>query len=79
MTNFWRIETPFSYSWAVVAGNTSYLGLPRVFGENFAAQLRGTFEGLIGTEELGLATANLVKVNVVEEHQGSTGDGEPVS
>jgi len=62
---FQRVKTPFSYSAAVVAQDTAYLGLHRGSGESFAEQLRGTFEGLTGTlAEIGLTTASLVKVTV---------------
>jgi 2-iminobutanoate/2-iminopropanoate deaminase len=62
---FQRVKTPFSYSAAVVAGDTAYLGLHRGSGESFAEQLRSTFDGVTGTlAEIGLTTANLVKVNV---------------
>ena len=65
MPTFQRVKTPFSYSTAVVAQDTAYLGLHRGSGESFAEQLRGTFDGLTGTlDEIGLTTANLVKVTV---------------
>ena len=49
----------------MVAGDTTYLGLHAGPGEDFAAQLRGTFDGLAKTlKEVGLTTANLVKVTV---------------
>jgi 2-iminobutanoate/2-iminopropanoate deaminase len=62
---FQRVKTPFSYSAAVVAGDTAYLGLHRGSGESFAEQLRGTFDGLTGTlDEIGLTIAHLVMVTV---------------
>ena len=65
MPTFQRVKTPFSYSTAVVAGDTAYLGLHRGSGASFAEQLRGTFERLADTlDEIGLATADLVKVTV---------------
>ena len=65
MPPFQRVKTPFTYSAAVVAQDTAYLGLHRGSGESFAEQLRGTFDGLTGTlGEVGLTTANLVKVTV---------------
>lgn len=65
MTPIHKIPTPYSYSSAVVAGDTVYLGLHRGFGETFAAQLEGIFASL--TKELaalGLTLDALVKVNV---------------
>ena len=65
MPTFQRVKTPFSYSAAVVAGDTAYLGLHRGAGESFAEQLRTTFDGMSGTlAEIGLTTSNLVKVTV---------------
>jgi 2-iminobutanoate/2-iminopropanoate deaminase len=65
MADVQRVRTPFSYSAAVVAGDTVYLGLHRGFGETFADQLRSTFDALAATlDGLGLATASLVKVTV---------------
>ena len=65
MPTFQRITTPFSYSTAVVAGSTAYLGLHRGSGRSFAEQLRDTFVGLTRTlDSIGLTTANLVKVTV---------------
>jgi 2-iminobutanoate/2-iminopropanoate deaminase len=62
---FQRVKTPFSYSTAVVAQDTAYLGLHRGSGGTFAEQLRRTFDGLTGTlDEIGMTTANLVKVTV---------------
>ena len=60
-----RIPTPHSYSSAVVAGDTVYLGLHRGFGASFAEQHENVFEHLRNTlAELGLTLANLVQVNV---------------
>jgi 2-iminobutanoate/2-iminopropanoate deaminase len=60
-----RIATPYSYSSAVAAGDTVFLGLHRGFGESFAEQHENVFGYLQGTlAELGLTLANLVKVNV---------------
>ncbi|WP_343048211.1 RidA family protein [Cellulomonas humilata] len=60
-----RITTPFSYSAAVVAGDTAYLGLHRGFGMSFTEQLHDTFVGLASTlDAIGLTTADLVKVTV---------------
>ena len=65
MADVQRVPTPFSYSAAVVAGDTVYLGLHRGFGETLADQLRSTFDGLAATlGGLGLTTASLVKVSV---------------
>ena len=65
MPTFQRIATPFSYSAAVVAGNTAYLGLHRGSGGSFAEQLRDTFVGVTRTlADVGLTSANLVKVTV---------------
>lgn len=60
-----RINTPYSYASAVVAGNYVFLGLHRGFGENFSEQLESIFEYLKRTlGELGFTLENLVKVNV---------------
>jgi 2-iminobutanoate/2-iminopropanoate deaminase len=60
-----RIPTRFSYSSAVVAGDTVFLGLHRGFGATFAEQHENAFEHLQKTlANLGLTLANLVKVNV---------------
>lgn len=65
MPTFQRVATSFSYSSAVFAGDTAYLGLHRGFGDSFASQLRGAFDGVTGTlAKLGLTPANLVKVTV---------------
>lgn len=65
MSGITRISTPFSYSRAVIAGNTVYLGLHRGFGDDFRAQLDDIFQALARTlGEVGLSLANLVKVNV---------------
>ena len=65
MPGILRIPTPNSYSSAVQAGETVYLGLHRGFGDRFADQLRGTFEGLKETlSRLDLTLENLVKVTV---------------
>lgn len=65
MPTFQRVKTPFSYSAAVVAEDTAYLGLHRGSGGSLAEQLRWTFDGFTGTlDEIGLTTANLVKVTV---------------
>jgi len=60
-----RIPTPYSYSAAVAAGDTVYLGLHRGFGETFAEQLRGALEGCRATlAGLDVPLSNLVKVSV---------------
>lgn len=60
-----RIPTLYSYSSAVVAGDCVFLGLHRGFGDSFASQFESVFEHLERTlGELGLALADLVKVNV---------------
>lgn len=65
MPTFERVATPFSYSSAVLAGDTAYLGLHRGFGESIAIQLRDAFDGVIDTlAQLGLTAAQLVKVTV---------------
>jgi 2-iminobutanoate/2-iminopropanoate deaminase len=69
MSSSHRIPTPYSYSAAVLAGDTVYLGLHRGFGETFAAQLRGALEGVRGTLGLlDLGLADLVKVTVWLKH-----------
>jgi 2-iminobutanoate/2-iminopropanoate deaminase len=69
MTELKRVSTPYSYSLAVVAGNTVYLGLHRGDGENFHAQFENTMAYLKSTlAELGLSLDNLVKVNVWLKH-----------
>ena len=65
MPDVQRVETAFSYSAAVVAGDTVYLGLHRGFGDTFADQLRDIFDAMAATlGGLGLTTASLVKVTV---------------
>jgi 2-iminobutanoate/2-iminopropanoate deaminase len=65
MSSITRITTPYSYSRAVIAGDTIYLGLHRGFGDDFAAQLEDVFKSLARTlAEVGLSLTNLVKVNV---------------
>jgi 2-iminobutanoate/2-iminopropanoate deaminase len=65
MSSISRIPTPYSYSRAVIAGDTVYLGLHRGFGDDFPAQFEGCFRALERTlGEVGLSLANLVKVNV---------------
>lgn len=65
MSSITRISTPYSYSRAVIAGDTVYLGLHRGYGDDFPAQLEDCFEALERTMgEAGLSLANLVKVNV---------------
>jgi 2-iminobutanoate/2-iminopropanoate deaminase len=65
MTTVHRISSPYSYSTAVAAGDTVYLGLHRGFGAGFADQLRGTFAGISATlGQLGLELSHLVKVTV---------------
>ncbi len=65
MPDVQRVSTPFSYSSAVVAGDTAYLSLHRGFGETFADQLRGAFDALAGTlGQVGMTAASLVKVTV---------------
>jgi 2-iminobutanoate/2-iminopropanoate deaminase len=65
MSTIKRIPTPYSYSSAVAAGDTVYLGLHRGFGATFAEQHENVFEHLRDTlAELGLTLASLVKVNV---------------
>lgn len=60
-----RIPTPYSYSSAVVAGDTVFLGLHRGFGDSFTAQLESVFDALARTlAGLDLALEHLVKVNV---------------
>jgi 2-iminobutanoate/2-iminopropanoate deaminase len=69
MPSIQRISTPYSYSTAVVAGDTVYLGLHRGFGATFADQLRSTFAGLKETlGQLGLGLAHVVKVTVWLKH-----------
>lgn len=65
MAGIKRITTPHSYSAAVVAGDTVYLGLHRGFGEQFSDQLAGALDGVKHTlAELDLPLENLVKVQV---------------
>jgi len=60
-----RIATPWSYSLAVEAGNTVYLGLHRGRGNDLATQLDKTFAFIDETlRKLGLTRADLVKVSV---------------
>lgn len=65
MSKIKRIPTPFSYSAAVVAGNTVYLGLHRGFANDFTGQCKNTIESIGKTlAQLGLGLDSLVKVNV---------------
>jgi 2-iminobutanoate/2-iminopropanoate deaminase len=65
MTTPKRITTPFSYSSAVVVGDTVYLGLHRGFGEQFSDQLRDALDTMSqNLAKLDLTLINLVKVNV---------------
>jgi 2-iminobutanoate/2-iminopropanoate deaminase len=65
MSSVSRIPTPYSYSRAVIAGDTVYLGLHRGFGDDFPAQLEDCFKALGRTlGEVGLSLADLIKVNV---------------
>lgn len=65
MATIRRIPTPYSYSAAVVAGDSVFLGLHRGFGDSFARQFEDVFTRLEATlVELGLTLADLVKVNV---------------
>lgn len=64
-----RVSTPYTYSSAVVAGDTVYLGLHRGFGDTFSEQLADVLDSLRDTlGELGLALEDLVKVNVWLKH-----------
>ncbi len=65
MTESARITTPWSYSLAVEAGDTVYLGLHRGRGDDFTTQLDNTFTFIDKTlTAVGLSRADLVKVNV---------------
>jgi 2-iminobutanoate/2-iminopropanoate deaminase len=65
MSAITRIPTPHTYSSAVAAGDTVYLGLHRGFGDTFAEQLDDTFASLRKTlAEFDLTLAHLVKVYV---------------
>jgi 2-iminobutanoate/2-iminopropanoate deaminase len=65
MSSIKRIPTPYSYSAAVLAGDTVYLGLHRGFGNSFNEQLDGAFEGIKGTLlHFGLTLENMVRVTV---------------
>lgn len=64
-----RITTPYSYSAAVEAGDTVYLGLHRGSGETFREQIESVFGNLEKTlSSLGLRLDQLVKVNVWLKH-----------
>jgi len=65
MTERKRIPTEWSYSLAVEAGGTVYLGLHRGRGDDFTTQLDNTFRFIDETlAAVGLSRADLVKVNV---------------
>ena len=69
MTSIKRITTPFSYSSAVAAGDTIYLGLHRGSGDDFTTQFADTFRSIQQTlSEFDLTLAHLVKVNVWLKH-----------
>ncbi len=64
-----RISTPFSYSSAVVAGDSVYLGLHRGFGDRFTDQIHDTFVHLKKTLlQVDVPLENIVKVNVYLKH-----------
>lgn len=64
-----RISTPFSYSSAVVAGDSVYLGLHRGFGDSFTDQIHDTFVHLKKTLiQVDVPLENIVKVNVYLKH-----------
>ena len=59
------VPTPFSYSAAVMSGDTAYVGLHRGFGDTFASQLDGAVSGVTSTlEQLGLSLADMLNVTV---------------
>ena len=65
MSPITRIPTPYSYSAAVRAGDSVFLGLHRGFGDTFPAQCESSLEGIRATlAQLDLPLENLVKVNV---------------
>ena len=65
MSPITRIPTPYSYSAAVRAGDTVFLGLHRGFGDTFPVQCEGTLQGIQATlAQLDLPLEKLVKVNV---------------
>jgi 2-iminobutanoate/2-iminopropanoate deaminase len=65
MSPITRIPTPYSYSAAVRAGDSVFLGLHRGFGEPFSAQCESALQGIRDTlAQLDLPLEKLVKVNV---------------
>jgi len=69
MTQRKRVTTEWSYSLAVEAGDTVYLGLHRGRGDDFTTQLDNTFRFIDETlAAVGLSRADLVKVNVWLKH-----------
>jgi 2-iminobutanoate/2-iminopropanoate deaminase len=65
MPNVQYVPTPYSYSAAVRAGATIFLGLHRGFGETFSDQLEGALAGMKNTlAEFGLGLDSLMKINV---------------
>lgn len=65
MSTIKHVPTPFSYSSAVRAGDTVYLGLHRGFGSSFDEQCTDAIEAVKNTlAGLGLPLAHLVKVQV---------------
>jgi 2-iminobutanoate/2-iminopropanoate deaminase len=65
MSELKRVTTPYSYSFAVEAGDFIFLSGHLVFGDSFPVQLDDTYPSLTKTlAEFGLTPANLVKVHV---------------
>ena len=65
MAELKRINTPFSYSLAVEAGDYVFLGLHRGSGDTFTEQFHDAFKYLKQTlAEFDLTLEDLVKVNV---------------
>ena len=69
MTELGRIDTPYSYSEAVTAGDFVFLGLHRGSGDDFATQFDDTFGHLRKTlAEFDMTLTHLVKFNVWLKH-----------
>ena len=65
MSNIKHVQTPYSYSSAVAAGDYAFLSFHRGFGDGFEAQCRGALVGIQQTlAGLDLPLSSLVKVTV---------------
>ncbi len=65
MSDIKYVQTPYSYSSVVVAGDYAFLSFHRGFGDDFEEQCRGALVGIKQTlEGIDLPLSSLVKVTV---------------